>query len=545
MSIGTDASQGLGLGSGKSTGNKLRRDAGIIGLLYAGVGGMIGSGWLFGPLNAAKQAGPLSIWSWVIGAVAVLFLAFVYAELATMFPRSGALVHISHISHGPLVGRIWSWILILAYVTIAPVEAMAIIGYANAYIPGLVDPVTSVLTAKGFWVAIAVLAVMVGFNFMVVGLVLKVNSIATWWKIAIPIGTVIVLIAYSYHPANLASAPPKNGIEGIFTAVATAGVFFSLFGFRQAIDLAGETSNPGKFLPIAIIGTVVIGAVIYIALQFAFLTAIEPKMLQNGGWAGLHFTNITGPFAALATLVGATWWGVILYADAIVSPGACGFIYTTTTSRIIMATGETRDMPGTVSRINGHGVPWVALIATFVIGAIFFFPFPSWQKLVGYISSITVLSYGIGPIVLLGLRIAAPKRERAFRLKGAWFVAPVAFIFSNMIILWAGFGTADFLFILLLVIFAIYAAYYFVVRRGSLEDFGWRTTWWLVPYFGGMWLLSALSPTGLGGDGTFSLIGAMIAVVVFSLAIMALALKTSMTDEKVRETAAEVAALTP
>jgi hypothetical protein len=104
---------------------------------------------------------------------------------------------------------------------------------------------------------------------------------------------------------------------------------------------------------------------------------------------------------------------------------------------------------------------------------------------------------------------------------------------------------SDFLFILLLVILAIYAAYYFIVRRGSLEDFGWRTTWWLVPYFGGMWLLSALSPTGLGGNDTLSLVGAMIAVAVFSLAIMTLALKTSMTDEKVRAVAAEIAALTP
>ena len=52
--------------------SKLRKEAGIVGLLYASVGGIVGSGWLFGPLHAAQQAGPLSLGSWVIGAIAVI-----------------------------------------------------------------------------------------------------------------------------------------------------------------------------------------------------------------------------------------------------------------------------------------------------------------------------------------------------------------------------------------------------------------------------------------------------------------------------------------
>src|ERR1700758_1269718 len=105
---------------------KLRKEAGIIGLLYASVGGIVGSGWLFGPLHAAGQAGAVSLGSWIIGAIAVLLLALVFAELATMIPKSGALVHISRVSHGPFLGVIWSWILFFAYVTVAPVEVMAV-----------------------------------------------------------------------------------------------------------------------------------------------------------------------------------------------------------------------------------------------------------------------------------------------------------------------------------------------------------------------------------------------------------------------------------
>src|SRR6202007_943112 len=98
--------------------------AGVVGLLYASMGSIIGSGWLFGALNASMQAGPFRMSFWTLGAHAGLFLAFVFAELSTMFPNSGALVHMVHVSHGDMLGKIWSWILFLAFVSVPPVEVM-------------------------------------------------------------------------------------------------------------------------------------------------------------------------------------------------------------------------------------------------------------------------------------------------------------------------------------------------------------------------------------------------------------------------------------
>ncbi|WP_170984254.1 APC family permease [Rhodoligotrophos defluvii] len=520
---------------------KLKKEAGIIGLLYAGVGGMIGSGWLFGPLSAAQQAGPLSILAWLIGGVAVLALALVYAELATILPRSGALVHMSHLTHGRLVGRIWGWILVLAYVTIAPVEAVAILSYSDAYIPGLIDHATTSLTPKGIMAAIALLAVMVSLNFFTIRHVLTMNSTATWWKLAVPIGTIFVLLSASYHPENFTIVHEKADVEGLFTAVSTAGIFFSLFGFRQAIDLAGETKNPGRALPIAVIGTVLIGVLLYAALQFAFIAALDPAMLKEGGWPGLRFDHISGPFAALAVAVGAGWWAMILYSDAIVSPAACGFIYTTTASRILMASGETGDLPRWLRLVNRFGVPWLALLVTFGLGALFFFPFPSWHKLVSYISSITVLSYGIGPILLLRLRLSMPEIPRSFKLRGAWLIAPFAFITSNFIILWAGFETVNFLFLLLGAFSLVYAAYYCLTPQSRKEDLDWLHALWLIPYFGGMWLISALGPAELGGNGLYSFTSAMLLVALLSIVTLMLALATTLPETRLREEMAVVA----
>ena len=159
---------------------KLRRDAGVIGLLYASLGSIIGSGWLFGALHASVQAGPRSVYSWVIGGVAILFLAFVFAELSTMFPNSGALVHMTHVSHGDLVGKIWTWILFLAFVSVPPVEVSAVLTYANNYLPGLIHPHSGLMTSVGTAWAAVLLAGVVALNFLAVRWVIAINSAATW-----------------------------------------------------------------------------------------------------------------------------------------------------------------------------------------------------------------------------------------------------------------------------------------------------------------------------------------------------------------------------
>jgi len=525
---------------------KLRKEAGVIGLLYASLGAIIGSGWLFGPLHAAQQAGPLSVWSWVIGAVAVLLLALVYSELATMIPKSGALVHISRVSHGVLLGNVWSWVLFFAYVTIAPVEVMAVLTYANNYLPGLIHPGSGLLTPTGFVVSVIMLGFFVALNFLVIRWVLFINSLATWWKLFIPAVTVFVLIGLSYHPENLhiVRSAAKGDEGGMFTAVATAGVIFSYFGFRQAIDLAGETANPSRNVPIAVIGSVVIGLILYVGLQLAFLLAINPADLAHGGWAGLRFTGLTGPFAAIAGAIGATWWAVVLYIDAIVSPAGTAFIYVTTSSRVNMATAEIGSGPKALAILNQSGVPWVALILTFVVGALFFFPFPSWQKLVSYISSVTVLSYSIGPIVLLHMRRSMPDTQRPFRLWAAWIIAPAAFIVSNWIVFWTGLATLNILFGMLFALLAIYLLYYYLfASRKSRKPLDWQHAWWLLPYFGGLWLLTKLGPAIVGGNGTMSLFVDMGVIAVFSLVIIWVALATAVPDDEIRQVVSEMVEL--
>ncbi|MGH8371148.1 MAG: APC family permease [Gammaproteobacteria bacterium] len=502
---------------------KLRKDAGLVGLLFAGVSSMIGSGWLFGPMHAAKDAGPLSIGSWAIAALVVGLIALVYAELGPMFTRSGGLMYMSLITHGRLVGRIWSWILFLAYVSIAPVEAMAVVTYANSYLPGMVHPATGLLTGYGVVVAVIVLGLLTALNFLVLRLILMLNTIATWIKVCAPIGTIIVLLIFSHHPENLAVPAHATGnVMNMFTAISTAGVFFSLFGFTQAIQLAGETANPARNIPIAVIGTIIIGAIIFVLVQYAFVAAVPPDVLARDGWGGLSFSGISGPMAGLAITIGASFWAYALFADAIISPAACGYIWTTATARMLMASSDENLASPEMQKINRFGVPWVALIVSFLIGLLFFFPFPSWQKLVDYASSATVLSYGLGCIVLLQLRRVMPEVKRPFRLWRAWTIAPLAFIASNFVLFWAGFYVMSFLFALLLAGLALYLI--FNSGEGARD---WQHALWLIPYFGGMWLLSWIGPTSMGGQGYLDIYWDMLSVAVLSLIILYIALNNS------------------
>ena len=523
--------------------DKVRREAGVIGLLYASLGSIIGSGWLFGALHASTQAGPFSLASWTIGALAVLFLAFVFAELSTMFPNSGALVHMVHVSHGDMLGKIWSWILFLAFVSVPPVEVIAVLTYTNTLAPGFLDS-QGLLTPMGTVSAMVLLSLVVALNFMAIRWVITINSVTTWWKVLVPVATIFILMAYSFHPGNMTAHLDSTPVSGIFTAVGTAGIIFSFLGFQQAIALAGETRNPGKYVPIALIGSVVIALIIYLGLQYAFIVALQPDSISEG-WTNLHFTGMFGPLAAILLAVGAIWWAWVLYFDAVVSPLGTAFIYVTGTPRIVMAAGEMGGAPAVVARLNRHGVPWIALIATYVAGAAFFFPFPSWQKLVSAVSSITVMSYAIGPVILLHLRNILPDENRPFRLKAPLVVSHIAFIASNWIIYWTG----NYVMSVLLALVGGYTAFLLVwtllVKKQSGSKLDWQQAWWLAPYFAGIWAISYFGPSasGMGGNDSFGFFTGMTLVAALSPFILALALKTGLSTMDAKAHSAKIEAL--
>src|SRR5258708_13491726 len=116
---------------------RLRRDVGLVGLLFASVGSIIGSGWLFGALNASLIAGPASLVSWVIGGAAVLLLALIHAELGGMYPVAGGSARFPHYAFGSLIGFASGWFAFLGAVTTPPIEVEAALQYTPKDDPNL------------------------------------------------------------------------------------------------------------------------------------------------------------------------------------------------------------------------------------------------------------------------------------------------------------------------------------------------------------------------------------------------------------------------
>ena len=284
----------------------------------------------------------------------------------------------------------------------------------------------------------------------------------------------------SSHWNVWAADPNSYQFSDIFTALPVSGIVFSYLGFRTAIDLGGESANPSRHIPIAVVGSVLLSASVYILLQVGFLMALQPSDLTHG-WPHLSFTGQLGPFAGLASTLGIGWLATLLYIDAYVSPGGTALMYLTGGSRILFAVGELDAGPRWLTLLNAAKAPWAAVLVMWIVGVLFLLPFPAWQLMVNYITSITVLTYGLGPIVLLVLRRTQPSLPRPFRLPGAEILAPIAFICSDWIIYWSGFATNSFLFIIIIVGFVLYALYYHLIAKNPPEDFGWRYIAWLCP----------------------------------------------------------------
>ncbi|MEU2133347.1 APC family permease [Streptomyces sp. NPDC018352] len=520
----------------------LRRDIGLIGLIWTSTGSIIGSGWLFGALFAAQVAGTAALVSWGIGALAITVLAFVHAELGAMYPVSGGTARFPHYAFGSVAGASFGWFSWLQAVATAPIEVMASLNYLSVHATW-VQTEKNQLTAAGYGLAVAFMAFFVLVNFFGIRWLAHTNSVATWWKLAIPLLTIAALAATTFHKSNFGHqgfAP--FGVEGVLSAVSTGGIIFALLGFEQADQLAGESRNPARDIPRAVIGSILIGALVYWALQVVFIGALPQNSFAHG-WADLTFADKTGPFAGLALSAGLGWLAALIYIDAVVSPTGTGLIYTTAASRVSYGLSRNGYVPVVFERTTARGVPWFSLLFAFLVGLIVFLPFPTWQKLVGFVTSASVLMYAGAPLALGCLRKQDPDRHRPYRLPGSLFWAPVAFIVSNLIIYWAGWDTLWRLGLAIVLGYLLLGGSALLRLNPRAPHLDWRSAQWLPVYLLGLGLISwqggycsggPASKVACGATGVIPLWWDMAIIAAFSLLIYFWAQAVRLPDEAAR-----------
>jgi amino acid transporter len=523
----------------------LRREIGLIGLLWASGGSIIGSGWLFGAQGALSSAGPAAVISWCIGAIAIFLLALTHAELGAMYPVSGGTARFPHYAFGGAAGASFGWFSWLQAATVAPIEVMAMIQYGQHYSFASgwmkISHGQNVLTGAGIVAAVVLMAIFTSINFLGIRKLAYTNSAATWWKVGVPLLTIFVLGIVNFHGGNFTAADGFSpyGAKGVLAAVSTSGIIFALLGFEQADQLAGESARPKRDIPRAVIGSVIIGAVIYVALQVVFLGALPASQI-HGTWAKAAYTTMTGPFAQLASLVAVGWLATILYIDAVISPGGTGLIYTTATSRVSYGLSRNGYFPTAYETTNRRAVPWFGLITAFVVGCVCFLPFPSWKSLVGLITSASVLMYAGAPLAFGVFRRRLPDAERPYRAPLGAVLAPLSFVIANLLILWAGWTTDWKLGIAILIGYVILAATRLLRLNSISPRLDLRAAQWLPVYIVGMGVIVYLSDFGPLKNPVFPLWWDILVVAVFSLIVYYWAMAVALPAERIEQMIGEV-----
>ncbi len=488
---------------------KLRKALTTWDLLFLSLGGIIGSGWLFAASGAAILAGPGSIFAWIIGGLIVLVIALVYSELGAMIPRSGAIVRYAQYSHGSFAGYLFGWAYFLSAVSVPAIEAEAVITYAGTYIKGLVAP-TGVLSALGILLAALLMILFFFLNYLGVRIMGKTNTGMTWWKLIIPVGTVIALFVVHFNVSNffLSTGTVPYGWSSVFAAVSLSGIVFSYLGFRQALDYGGEAKTPQKSIPRATVGSVLIGIALYTLLQVVFIGQINWAKIgvTVGHWSALSGGVVTAPFATLASSAGLVALTYLLFADAYVSPSGTLNVYLGTSQRTLYGLGTMGYFPRSMIKVHEkHRIPVLPLLVSLLIGFIFFIPFPSWYKMVGFISSSTVFTYIVGGTALMTLRKHASDFKRPFKLRGASILSPIAFIGASEIVYWTGWPLVAYLAIAIFIGLVLWAVMVYVFKApGKFDAQSLKAGMWVPVFVIVLVILSYIGGASFGGRGILS-----------------------------------------
>ncbi len=269
-------------------------------LITLGIGVIVGAGvFVIGGQAAAQYAGPSVIFSFILAAIVCAFAALCYAEFASLIPIAGGPYTYAYATLGEFAAWTIGWCLSLEYLFAAATVSVGWSGYLSSfladfglYLPASISgPVFSYDAATGwaktgslFNVPAAVIMALMG-TLVAVGIKAanRFNNIMVATKLTVIVLFIACGIAYINTDNWVPFIPENTGTFGSFGwsgILRGAGVvFFGYIGFDALSTLAQEARNPQKDMPIGMIGSLSIAAVIYILMTLVLTGAVGYKLL--------------------------------------------------------------------------------------------------------------------------------------------------------------------------------------------------------------------------------------------------------------------------
>jgi basic amino acid/polyamine antiporter, APA family len=365
-------------------------------------------------LGAAGRpgAGPGIALSFLLVAVVCGLAGLCYAELASMIPIAGSAYTYTYATLGELVAWIIGWDLILEYAVSNMAVAVGFSAYVDSLLAGFGWHLPVVLSTPAYApdVGWALHFNLPGFVIMMLLTVLLVIGIresagANSLMVGIKLVAIAIFLATAYkyiQPVNWHPFFP-NGWQGVLTGGAI--VFFTYIGFDSVSTTAEECRNPKRDLPLGILFSLAICAVVYISVAIV-LTGIQPwPMLRNAA-----------PVANALEAIGLRQIERWVTIGALTGMISSLLVFQLGQARVWFAMSRDGLLPEAFSRVHRrfrtpHVATWVA---GFVVGI------PAGIFDIGTLADLanigTLFAFVLVSIAVLVLRRKQPERARTFRV---------------------------------------------------------------------------------------------------------------------------------
>jgi basic amino acid/polyamine antiporter, APA family len=413
----------------EATGPKLRRALGPWALISIGLGNMVGAG-IFATIGTGihDQAGTAVIISFLIAAVVSALAALCYAEISSMVPVAGSAYTYTYATVGELIAWIIGWNLIWEYgMAAAPVAGTLsanlqnILGTWGVHLPVWATAAYNQQTHTVFDV-IAFASVLVFSGLLAIGIreSAGTNSLLVILKMGVLALFVVIGLPF-INPHNWHPFAPFGWRQGPGTGIIPAAfsVFFAFIGFDAVTTAAEEAKKPQRDVPLAVMGSLGLGALFYVAIAIV-LTGMVPYGNVNPG----------SPLPSALESVHMGSWAWIPVVGALIGTSSVILTSLLGQSRIFFVMARDGLLPRAVATIHPRFQTPAAM--TMIVGAIVslvagFVPLPDSLNLVnlGTLSAFTLVSIGV-----IILRYTQPHRPRGFRAPFVPVVPILAAVFA-------------------------------------------------------------------------------------------------------------------
>jgi amino acid transporter len=389
-----------------NSGARLRRDIGFFGAAFLVLNSVIGAGIFALPGKVAVSAGLFSPWLFLVVGVLFLSVVLTFAELASYYDKTGGPVLYAGDAFGPLVGFSTGWLIFLARMTAfaanANVMAMYLASLSDVFAGDLArGAIITIVTIGLTWAN--VLGVKDGVRTMSVLTILKVVPLI-----------LLVLLGLQYVTGETLIPGGNFHIEDI--GGTTLLLIYAYVGFETIGVTAGETRNPKRTVPLALVRTVLGTGVLYFLIVLVFISVISAEDYADATLVDVG-RALAGPTGAIIiTLTAVFSIGGNLAGSMLAAP------------RVIFSLAENRLLPQWFARVNEkYSTPDRSIL---VMGAM--------ALVLGLSSNFVDLAIGSSVVRLLAYiicigalpvirRNASPEaREQSWRLPGGYAIPVVA-----------------------------------------------------------------------------------------------------------------------